>query len=450
MKKLMRKVLALVASMVMVLAISVPAMAASITVDGVKSGETYKAYKVLNVEVTGEGEDALYKYSIPTTSTALKSILETGGLSFTQEGNNYVVTNAGTIKSASTLTAALKAAEAAGTLTESVALGYATETTTADKQAIFQDLAKGEWYVSTTTGSVVSLATVDAQKLTVDKNEASTVDKKVQETSTNVGDTVHYKATIDGKKGATIKFTDTLSEGLTLDAQTGLSVTGVDANAYSVKTWDTTADASKIEIDFNELSDDATIVITYTATVNSSALSKDKVTNEAKIEYGNQQNTSTTETKLFKFDIDKVDGNNNSKLSDVKFTLTKTDNGTTYYYDGTSVWTETETKLETDENGAISVKGIAAGTYTLTETDAKAGYNKLTDSLTVTINNEGDVSITGNNFSTATNGTIQIKNYKGSILPSTGGMGTTIFYVLGATLVIGAGVVLVTRRRLSR
>jgi len=86
-------------------------------------------------------------------------------------------------------------------------------------------------------------------------------------------------------------------------------------------------------------------------------------------------------------------------------------------------------------------KGLADGTYTLEESTVPSGYNKAADQ-TITIAKD---DYTAANLEQ----TAEVINLSGSELPSTGGIGTTMFYVIGAILVIGAGVVLVTRRRMS-
>lgn len=100
-----------------------------------------------------------------------------------------------------------------------------------------------------------------------------------------------------------------------------------------------------------------------------------------------------------------------------------------------------------DASGNVAAfKGLADGTYSLVESVVPAGYNAIGDtSVTINDASKTDALKDGNLKQSVT-----IKNQAGSVLPSTGGMGTTLFYLLGAVLVIGAGVVLVTRRRLSR
>ncbi len=113
-------------------------------------------------------------------------------------------------------------------------------------------------------------------------------------------------------------------------------------------------------------------------------------------------------------------------------------------------------EIATDADGMILYKGLAAGTYILTETDTVDGYNMLTSPITVTITPDAEnpeeytVTITGDGASIADDSiVITIENNSGTLLPSTGGIGTRIFYIVGAILVIGAGVVLVPKRKVD-
>jgi len=107
-----------------------------------------------------------------------------------------------------------------------------------------------------------------------------------------------------------------------------------------------------------------------------------------------------------------------------------------------------------DENGHLTFAGLGEGTYTISEIVVPDGYNKI-DDFTVTI----DFDETAKTFSLAKNGetiesgkttlSMDVENQSGTLLPSTGGIGTTIFYVVGAALVLGAGVLLVTKKRMT-
>ena len=200
-------------------------------------------------------------------------------------------------------------------------------------------------------------------------------------------------------------------------------------------------------------------------------------TNMVNLVYSNNpNNTSTGTTKddkatvyAFQLNVTKVDGTNSgTKLAGAKFKLYYETDNTRYYVkevtnDNTiKSWTNTENEaleLTTDSNGDITVKGLKEGTYYLEETKAPDGYNKLTAPVKVDIANDStDIhkldsvkadGVDGIVSDDKAIGTITIANNKGSTLPSTGGMGTKLFYTIGGILMAGAAIVLVVRKRRS-
>ena len=156
------------------------------------------------------------------------------------------------------------------------------------------------------------------------------------------------------------------------------------------------------------------------------------------------------------------------KLKDGKYTTTAPDGTNDSSYESTTT-TYTKKTVATvldkdvvtnveafvDENGKLVFAGLGAGTYTITETVAPDGYNKLTEDITVTISfdeatekftatsSQGTVTEDGNELS------MTIVNNSGTLLPSTGGMGTTVFYVVGGILVAAAAVLLITKKRMG-
>ena len=202
------------------------------------------------------------------------------------------------------------------------------------------------------------------------------------------------------------------------------------------------------------------IVVTYNATVNEKAIAVVSE-NEAKLIYSNDPTTDETKTitppvvKVYssKIVIDKYEtGKETTKLPNAQFVLYKevtSETGTsTLYYkwnaDKKVEWVadmKDATVVKTDENGAATFGGLANGDYYLVETKAPAGYNQLEEPFEVVVTGgtaEAELSVTAN-----------VANSTGTLLPSTGGVGTTIFYVLGAVLVVGAGVLLITKKRMS-
>ena len=100
--------------------------------------------------------------------------------------------------------------------------------------------------------------------------------------------------------------------------------------------------------------------------------------------------------------------------------------------------------MTTGNTGKFKIQGLDAGRYYLTETQQPAGYNKLKDPIEIVIDENGDIKVDTNKVDE-----VKVLNNTGSLLPSTGGMGTTLFYIFGAILVIGSGVVLITKKRMK-
>ena len=112
--------------------------------------------------------------------------------------------------------------------------------------------------------------------------------------------------------------------------------------------------------------------------------------------------------------------------------------------------TTTTTTISAKLGKTLNVRGLAEGTYYLTELTTAEGYNLLTEDIVIVIDAEGNATVSGaSELFSASNSKITVVNKSGTVLPSTGGIGTTIFYVIGAILVLGAGILLVTRRRMN-
>lgn len=332
----------------------------------------------------------------------------------------------------------------------------------------------GYYFVTSTTGALCNLTTTNPNANIHDKNDMP-FKKEVDKTNVDVGQTVTFKITgkvpdYTGFNTYTYLITDTMTDGLTFNGDSltvkvgEATVTNDCTIAYDAETAPQTFTVS-IPVLEKKYNFGAEIVVTYTATVNKNAIAVIS-TNQAKLTYSNDPTTGETkdsqteEQKVYtskividKFETDKKD---TVKLEGAEFVLYKkapndADQNAIQYYkqDETTKavsWVDAiadATKVTTDANGAASFDGLANGTYYLVETKAPAGYNQLTEAK--------DVVVTGSiTDSTKLSVTAEVANSAGTLLPSTGGMGTTIFYVLGAVLVVGAGVLLVTKKRMSQ
>ncbi len=295
--------------------------------------------------------------------------------------------------------------------------------------------------------------------------------------------------------------------GKTEIAESGYTVATGDAAAEGDTLTVTFADLKGV----GGVTADSIIIVEYSATLTEAAvIGKPGNTNTVKLEYSNNPNTSDDPSKdtgetpgdtvyVFTYELDgtKVDGQTPDKtLKDAQFVLYRGKDGADpTYADGipTNVeyalvaggklegWTESrETAMGTDGNGKgilvsdvdglFGVSGLDAGTYYLEEVKAPAGYNLLKDPVKLTIDAEisggdaetnqpptigkldlitegkdGSITTEGNKD----NGTVslEVQNNMGALLPSTGGMGTTLFYIAGAALVLAAGVLFMMKRR---
>ena len=475
-----RRIASLVLALVMVLALSVGAFAAentgSITIDNAIVGQTYTIYEILHLESYDTTTNA---YSYKATA-AWKSFVESEAIK-----NIYLATDASGyvtwVENADAAAFAKLAQEYAQTNSITNQGTKKAENTTVN----FTNLDLGYYLVDSTLGTLCSLDTTNPDVTIKEKNKEPTNEKEVEEDSKNtygktndadIGQTVNFKSTITAQAGAeNYVFHDKMSAGLTFTGVTKVTLNGQDVTAenYEVVTTGLTDDCT-FEVRFTQafcdtLKANDKIVISYTAKLNENAVVGVKGNpNESKIEYGQTGKTTTTppsETKTYTWELDILKyGNNNMEnvLKDAQFVLLNEDkdkvatvvNGKITGWadvpaagdDGTITWPD-NTILTTNEQGKIEIDGLDADTYYLREIKAPAGYNALGADVEVKIT--GATKVEGSNDLTYTPVTAEINNQSGTELPSTGGMGTTVFYVLGSVLALGAAVVLVTRKRMK-
>ena len=476
----MKKILSIAMALVLMLAMAGTAMATgassetgSITINDAVVGQTYTIYQILDLESYNASANA-YAYKATTAWNSFINSDAIKGIYVEVDEQGYV-----TWKDGADAAAFAKAAQKYAKDNSIANQGTVTATTTT---VSFTGLDLGYYLVDTTLGTLCSLDTTNPNVTMEEKNEVPTNVKTVEEDSTgnygttndaDIGQTVNFKSTITAQAGAeNYVFHDTMSAGLTYTGVTGITLNGTaventnNAN-YTVVTEGLTDDCT-FEVRFTQafcdtLKANDQIVISYTATLNENAvIAGEGNPNTSKVSYGDSSNTKYTpdsQTKTYTWDVDvfkyTMDGETETALAGATFTLSKNADGSNpiaLVSKGNNVYrvaktgeTGTVTEITTDTTGKFTIKGLDADTYYLTETAAPAGYNKLASAVTITIGDNGVV----NGTTEATQGVDEVKvlNQSGAELPSTGGIGTTIFYVIGAALVIGAIVVLIAKKR---
>ncbi|MCI5648454.1 MAG: SpaH/EbpB family LPXTG-anchored major pilin [Fusicatenibacter sp.] len=471
-KKLASLLLALVMALAMTTTVFAEGDTGSITINDAVVGQTYTVYQILDLESYNASVNA-YAYKATTAWNTFINSDAIKGTYVEVDAQGYV-----TWKDGADAAAFAKAAQKYAKDNSIANQGSVTATTTT---VSFTGLDLGYYLVDTTLGTLCSLNTTNPDAVMEEKNEVPTNVKTVEEDSTgnygekndaDIGQTVNFKSTITAQAGAeNYVFHDTMSAGLTYTGVTGITLNGtaVDASNYTVVTEGLT-DGCTFEVRFiqafcDTLKANDQIVISYTATLNENAvIAGEGNPNTSKVSYGDSSNTKYTpdsQTKTYTWDVDvfkyTMDGETEKALAGATFTLSKNADGSNpiaLVSEGNNVYrvaktgeTGTVTEITTDATGKFTIKGLDADTYYLTETAAPAGYNKLAGPVTVVIGENGVV----NGTTEAPQGVdeVKVQNQSGTELPSTGGIGTTIFYVLGSILAIGAVVLLVTRKRMN-
>ena len=480
--KRVKRVLALLAAFALVLAMAVPAFAegntGSITVQGAVNGEIYSIYKIF--DVTG--------YDMTTNPHKITYKVTDGWASFFEKGNpgaKYVTLDSKNQISGTTLdssTAPEFAAAAIKWAKDSTHNIKATESKTTNEGGVtFTGVTNGYYLVDTSLGALCSLDNVTGNTATIsEKNKVPSVEKKVKSgdiyessNSAKIGDTVEYKTTIT-IKGSVEKVVlhDKMGAGLTFDeTSVKVKVGGVDVaeDNYTLKKSGTeSSDPCTFEIEFKDsyiagLKTGTQIEVTYSATLNKSAvIGTTGNKNDTWLKYGNSGSvTSETTTYSYSFDLVKTDSAG-TLLAGAKFKLYADQDCTNeikLVADGTNGYRVATTGekevqyIETKANSALTIKGLkGTTTYYLKEIEAPKGYNELENAFEFTIasaNISSKLNETSNKWVEETSTGIHIINNAGTTLPSTGGMGTTVFYVVGGGLMAVAVVLLVTKKRME-
>ena len=435
----------------------------SITISKTVKDETYTIYRMFKLD-SYNAESNTYSY---TVESDWEGFFKTGagGNYITLDGQNHPTWTAADENDSTTVAAFAKAALA---WAADKKISGTKETATGDT-VTFSNLDLGYYLVDSSLGALCGLNTTNPDATIKEKNEKPEIKKEVQ-TSTGdwgdknnakIGDTVEYKVEITVADGAqTYTVTDTMSTGLTFNSGS-LKVTANDVVTTDYTLTPTTNGFTLVlpETYVSTLTKGTTIIVTYNATLNKDAvIDGDGNTNEVKLGYGNHQNTvpSKVTTKSYQFDLVKVDGATKKLLNGAEFKLYDAENGGSVIKvvpvaGGYRVANGDETgAVDTIKvNGKVHISGLDKTTYWLEETKAPDGYNMLTERKPVSLTNgSNNTTLTSSTWSEADHG-VAVENNAGTVLPSTGGMGTTLFYVIGGGLMVAAVVLLVTKKRME-
>ena len=475
----MKKILGVSMALILLLAMAGTALAAnetgSITINDAVVGQTYTIYQILDLESYNASSNA-YAYKAAEAWANFISSETIKGTYVNVDSQGYVTW----VERAD----AVAFAKAAQKYAKDNSIANQGTTTATSTTVSFTNLDLGYYLVDTTLGTLCALDTTNPNVVMEEKNEVPENKKTVEEDSTgiygeendaDIGQTVNFKSTITAQAGAeNYVFHDTMSAGLTYTGVTGVTLNGttVDASNYTVVTQNLT-DGCTFEVRFTQafcdtLENNDKIVISYAAKLNENAkVGIEGNPNSSKLSYGDSSTTDknvtpSSETKTYTWDMEVLkyaNGDETKVLKDAQFVLLNSSkdkvatvvNGKFASWvdvpeaaeDGTITW-PTNTVLTTGEDGKIVIKGLDADTYYLREVKAPDGYNKLATDVSVEI-----VGVTEGEDGQLTYTTVvaKVNNQSGTELPSTGGIGTTIFYVIGAALVIGAIVILVAKKR---
>ena len=490
--KYMKKLMTLLAVLTLALAMAVPAFAASgtagntgmITIDNAVTGTTYKAYRIFDLESYDTDKNA-YSYKLNSAWNGFPTY------STTIDGNTVSATDFFSVNSAGYIEwsdakkdAGADFAKLAKAFVDANSIACDKKETASGATVTFTDLTLGYYLVDTSLGSLCSLDTTEPSVTIKEKNSDTTIEKKividgdekVDSNSAGIGDTVNFSITITVKDGAPKNYVlhDQLS-GLTFNPDSLKVKVGtreLTANTdYTLVANPTDGDSFDVEFINGKLKPNDVVVVTYSATVAANAtIAGAGNKNTAQLVYNEKHSTKEeTTTYVWKLNVHKYALDSKNKevaLSGAKFVLYRMDGDTKEYaklaggkIDSWVTDKNSATTLETDGAGDILIEGLNVGTYYLKETEAPAGYNKLAEPIEVKITATSDATgvsetveyknSSETSYTPATDATVKVLNKAGTQLPSTGGIGTTLFYVIGGGLMAVAAVLLVTKKRMN-
>ena len=502
--KHMKKLASLLLALTLVFALAATAAAEgttySITINNSATGHTYEAYQIFTGDlngttlsniVWGSGISEAGQTALGDAAAKAETLkTEADAKAFAKEVAPYLTTAAG---SANTVTDGKY-------VISSLAAGYylvkdQDGSLTGDNDSYTEYIIK---VVSNTTATPKSdVPTVQKKVKDINNSTENAMTGWQDSADHDIGDSIPFRLTatlannVSSYTTYKVVFHDTLSKGLTYNNDAKVSIGGTETEGFTVTPTANADGSTTLTVSCDDVKtlgavNSSVITVEYTANLNENAvLGAAGNPNEVYLEYSNNPNKSesgnnetgntpedvvivftykTIVNKVTKnpdYDPEVEDSKEYIPLTGAEFTLEK-------YNKGTNEW-KAITVVKNDEGTTFTFSGLDDGNYRLTETTTPAGYNSIAP-IEFTITAEHDVlsdnpaltDLSGDVTTNVTTGEItftpnttegslstDIVNQSGSTLPETGGVGTTLFYVLGGILVAGAVVLLVTKKRMN-
>lgn len=487
--KLIKKIAAIMFAFMMVVSMSCNVKAdegttttekGKITINNAIPKQTYTIYKILDLESyeskkNEQGEEIgnySYKPNKDWDSFISTAVDSAETKYFEVDKNGYARWNVDETKTSEFAQKALAYATTNN-------IGNKGTATASNNTVTFDNLDLGYYLVDSSVGALCGLNTTNPTATIEEKNGVPSVEKKIVQNNTdvesnfaNIGETINFKTTITAQKGAqSYVLHDTMEKGFTFNKDVKVKVSGQTIYLNSTTDYEVVENAEDkctFDIKFKEeflktINDTTKIEVTYSATLNGDAEIHDNNDNTTHLTYGEKNNTttSTTHTITYGINVLKYTGDTTNTLANAKFSLYDAEtNGNIYKlvqktdttnYRLAMTGEDGITEITTNDTGKFSIQGLKPGVYWLEETAAPKGYNKLAKRIKVVINDDGTLIVDGKdkNDKGIPISQVDVENKSGTVLPSTGGAGTTMIYLIGGALVLGSGVVLVTKRRVK-
>ncbi len=453
----MKKLFAVLLALTLVLSMGTIALAAgngTITIENAEKDYSYSVYKMLDFKpVDGDSQKGIY-----TIATGWDNFFKTGvGKDYFSVADNGSVTK--TKEPDAELARA--AVDYAKTATESFSKTEVAESDT----LVFGDLDLGYYAVDTTVGAICSLTNTNSNAKAIEKNELPSLEKKIIEdnapvdaNNARIGENVDYEITVKIGKGLKdYVVTDTMSEGLTYNDDAKLYIDGVEIKTgFEIKNVTEQSFEIVFDNDYVKTIAGKEVVIKFSAELNKNAeVGSDANTNTAKLEYDNENTVvstpeDTVKTYTTKLTINKFETTDEGEvpLTGAGFTL----------YKGSKSEANIVGAEITGDISEFVWNGLEEGTYILEETVVPEGYNKAKDiTFTLTCDETtGDWSVVSADIIESVEENVElnvfegkVENVTGTLLPETGGIGTTIFYIVGIVMMLGAGIILISKKRMA-